>query len=340
MSKRLNDILGLNDQFVEASSKAISAGFGGENDIELADIHMLPLKWICPRYSNKYINDPKTTRALAKSIEQNGLIQPIAVVEIEEYLKKDVDEDERKYLHEMADLYGCKYFISSGHRRFKAALSIALNKDVETQEDIIKFYKSLKTKDLYEDANNPLISPERQDELDKLYIPSKILTNLKESDAAVYNDSNLTSRATTTFELLANVLDSIGKEDASVSEIRTYIYDKYGLEVSESTLYKNMKLLNTFSQDARYLKAIYDGKLTNRDSKVLATIFNRIDKDDVIKQIENKTFNVNALKRSLTKKRQPRKITTYSKAQVLDLLNQIKLKNLTVEEAMKKVSEE
>ena len=341
MASRLNSLLGINDQFKEGSKSMINQGFGGEDAVNMTDIHELPLKWICPRFSNKYINDPKTTRALAKSIEKNGLLQPIVVVEIKRYLQNDVSPEEREYLQKMSETFGCRYFISSGHRRYKAALSNALNKDVETEEDIIKFYESLKKKNLYEKANNPLLSSEEEKQIKKLYIPSKIIDDIDGSDNTIYNDTNLTSRATTTFEMLANTLDVIGKEDPSISEIKTYIYDNYGLEISESTLYKNLSLLNTFKKDERYLEAIYNGRLTNKDAKVLKTIFNKIDKDKVIKEINNKNFDVNALKKSLTKKTKGRpKTRTYSKAEVLDLLNKIKIKELSVDEAMKTIREE
>lgn len=343
MSSRLSEIIGSNDQFKDGASKAINQGFGGNEAINKEDIDNLPLKWICPRYSNKYINDPKTTRALAKSIENIGLIQPIAVIEIDRYLKNNVSNEEKEYLTKMENEYGCRYFISSGHRRYKAALSNALKKDVETNEDIIKFYEGLKTKDLYENANNPFLSPEEKKEMRKLFIPCKIVERLEASEEKIYNDTNLTSRATSMFELLANTLDSMGKDvsEASVPEIKTYIYDRYGLETSESTLYNNLGLLKTFKDDKRYLKAIYDGKLTTKDAKELKPIFSKINKDEVIKQIENKTFDIGALKKSLSKAKMGRpKTRKYSKAEVLDLLNQIKLKNITVDEAMKKVNEE
>ena len=100
-------------------------------------------------------------------------------------------------------------------------------------------------------------------------------------------------------------------------------------------------MLNTFKKDERYLEAIYNGRLTNKDAKVLKTIFNKIDKDKVINEINNKNFDVNALKKSLTKKTKGRpKSRTYSKAEVLDLLNKIKIKELSVDEAMEAIREE
>ena len=103
MASRLNSLLGINDQFKEGSKSMINQGFGGEDAVNMTDIHELPLKWICPRFSNKYINDPKTTRALAKSIEKNGLLQPIVVVEIKRYLQNDVSPEEREYLQKMSE---------------------------------------------------------------------------------------------------------------------------------------------------------------------------------------------------------------------------------------------
>ena len=337
---KLSEMLGTNDQFREQSKKMINQGFSADA-VSKEDIHLLPLKSICPRYQNKYIHDPKTTKALAASIAQNGLLQPIVVIEIDKYLKRDdVTEEEKTYLTSMKENYGCEYFISSGHRRYKASLSNAIHKDVETDADIVRFYESLKKKDLYEKANNPLLSVEEEKELRKLYIPSLIL-NLEKTGSkedVIYNDTNALNRATSAFELLANALDSIGKDDPSIADIKTHLYDRYGLEVSESTLYKNMSLLQTFQKDPRFLQAIYDGKLTNRDAKALKPIFSRIDKDKVIEQINKKTFDVEKLKRELSKGRKGRpKQVTYTKADVLDLLSKIKLKEITVEEAMEMI---
>ncbi len=334
---RLNEMLGINENFKTESSKAIKNAFSLDATSK-EDVDVLPLKAICPRYQNKYINDPKTTKALAKSIEKNGMLQPIVVIRIDDYLLEEIAEEEREYLTKMKDNYGCEYFISSGHRRYKACLSNAIHKDIETNEDIIKFYESLNNKDIYEKVNNPLLSSEEQKENDRLFIRCIILDlkNRGSKEETIYNDTNALNRATSTFELLANAIDSIGKEDPSIAEIKTYLYDRYGLEVSESTLYKNMDILNTFQSDPRFLDAIYDGKLSNRDAIKLKPIFKKIDKDKTIKQINNKTFNVETLKRELNKKKtagRPKK-RTYTKAEVMDLLSKIKIKEISIEEAM------
>ena len=93
-----------------------------------------------------------------------------------------------------------------------------------------------------------------------------------------------------------------------------------------------MDILNTFQSDPRFLDAIYDGKLSNRDAIKLKPIFKKIDKDKTIKQINNKTFNVETLKRELNKKKtagRPKK-RTYTKAEVMDLLSKIKIKEISL----------
>ena len=82
---RLNEMLGINENFKTESSKAIKNAFSLDATSK-EDVDVLPLKAICPRYQNKYINDPKTTKALAKSIEKNGMLQPIVVIRIDEII--------------------------------------------------------------------------------------------------------------------------------------------------------------------------------------------------------------------------------------------------------------
>ena len=84
---------------------------------ELKNITVLPLNKICSRYENMYINDLEHNRRLRESIERIGQITPISVIPISE--KKYKTKREEEYYKSMQDL-GCEYFISSGHRRFRA----------------------------------------------------------------------------------------------------------------------------------------------------------------------------------------------------------------------------
>ena len=90
-----------------------------------ADVEYRPLNEICSRYNNKYINNSDKAKSLEQSIRENGLIEPIVIVDIDDYLSRSIaTPDEEKYLLGKKKI-GVKYFISSGHRRFKAYVSIA-----------------------------------------------------------------------------------------------------------------------------------------------------------------------------------------------------------------------
>ena len=92
----------------------------GEGEIT-SNIFYKPLNQICVRFQNKYINNIDKHKALKESIRANGLIEPIVIVDIDEYINTCDNEQEKEYLSLMKEK-GCLYFISSGHRRFKHML--------------------------------------------------------------------------------------------------------------------------------------------------------------------------------------------------------------------------
>ncbi len=171
-------------------------------------INHIPLNQICVRFQNKYINNIDKHTALKNSIKANGLIEPIIVIEIKSYLDSELAEDEKEYLCSMANK-GCKYFISSGHRRFKAYASIAMDKDYYTDSDLDELYTNLfeeKYKDWKErplDLNNLY----QDNETSWFEIPAKIISD--ENEGAIYNDSNTTQREITAFEIIDNAIDEM-----------------------------------------------------------------------------------------------------------------------------------
>lgn len=190
-----------------------------------ADVEYRPLNEICGRYNNKYINNSDKAKSLEQSIRENGLIEPIVIVDIDDYLSRNIaTPDEVTYLLDKKKI-GVKYFISSGHRRFKAYVSIALNRSILTNEELDNFYEDFrKLYDEYLDEKDyALINGEELPEGRWFKIASKI-TKLDESNEnAVYNDSNTTQRELTAFELVVNVIDEVklnGKWDGWNEEIK------------------------------------------------------------------------------------------------------------------------
>lgn len=176
-----------------------------------ADVEYRPLNEICGRYNNKYINNSDKAKSLEQSIRENGLIEPIVIVDIDDYLSRTVaTPDEEKYLLDKKKI-GVKYFISSGHRRFKAYVSIALGRDVLTNEELDNFYNDFKKlyDEYLDEKEYALINGEELPDGKWFKIPSKV-TKLDESNEnAIYNDSNTTQRELTSFELAVNVIDEV-----------------------------------------------------------------------------------------------------------------------------------
>lgn len=237
-------------------------------------IENIAVNRISLRQENKFITKKEALKPLIKSIRDNGLIEPILVCPIGDYLiankciikdsfasLNDVIENGKKVQNRMIDyltannlekcdfvpdevldpmtdavkkekiskateplvtqktvadlknslatlseyeaLYndGFSYFITAGHRRFKAYLSILLDEPVVTDSDWKRVYE--------EKLKNA--SKELQDS--KWFnIPAYTLTSAditSKSETTMYSDSNTTQRELTSFEVVVNALDEM-----------------------------------------------------------------------------------------------------------------------------------
>ena len=187
-------------------------------------INHIPLNEICVIYKNKYINNIDKHQSLKESIRLNGLIEPIIVIEIDAYIStNEVEAGEVGYLETMKDK-GCKYFISSGHRRFKAYASIAMGEDLYTDDDLNVLYSNEFVEKYTEKKNAPTNIEDLfdfDDELKWFEIPCKVAEISNED--AIYNDSNTTQREITSFEIIDNAIDEMkknGKWDETIERIK------------------------------------------------------------------------------------------------------------------------
>ncbi len=296
------------------------------------DIVVIPLYQICSRYENMYINSTKNNKRLRNTIEKSGLITPIAVIPIDKY--KPNSKDEKAYLEQMKN-YGCLYFISSGHRRFRACVSIALGKDIESKKDLEDFYKYVQENRPYDRFD--AFSEEEVDDQNKWYVDCVIVDKELEKENQIYNDTNLTARATTTFELLINSLDEMKKEGitwTTNADIQAYIKSKRGVDISLQTIKNLMIIIN--NSDAELLDVIFEGKITVKQAKDLISSYRNMseeDKKDVIKEIWEGAFDIKKYK----EKRSQARRETWSSADVEELLLRIKMKEISIEEALKLV---
>ena len=293
------------------------------------DIVVIPLYQICSRYENMYINSTENNKRLRNSIEKIGLITPIAVIPIDKY--KPNSKEEKVYLEQMKS-FGCLYFISSGHRRFRACVSIALGKDVESKKDLDEFYKYVLENRPYDRFD--AFSDEETDDQGKWYVDCVIVDKEIEKENQIYNDTNLTARATTTFELLINSLDEMKKEGiawTTNADIQAYIKSKRGVDVSLQTIKNLMIIIN--NADSELLDVIFEGKLTIKQAKDLISRYtgmSEAERKEVIKDIWEGTFDIRKYKE---KKQQARK-ESWSSTDVEELLLRIKMKEISVDEAL------
>ena len=213
---------------------ARSEGFKGlSNETTTSkDYVLIPINQICCRYENMYVDKQDAVESLKNSIKNLGLIEPIIVIEISEFINraKEVREQELDYLTQM-EAKGCKYFISSGHRRFKAFISLALKRDMYPGNQMDHLYSEETKKAIekyYDDRENGFpdgIQPEYR----YYEIPCKVEKKLIENEDSFYNQSNTTQRELTNYEVIINTiyqLDRNGMMKQYEEETKKEIIDK------------------------------------------------------------------------------------------------------------------
>lgn len=299
---------------------------------ELKNITVLPLNKICSRYENMYINDLEHNKRLKESIERIGQITPISVIPISEKTFKSKEEE--NYYKEMQDL-GCEYFISSGHRRYRACLAIALGKDIESKQDILDFYNKVNTEKTYDNFKKKIIKTEEEEtEEKKWYIDCVILPAENEREQGIYNDTNLTARNTTSFELIINSIEEMGLSGVKKPnwiDIQQYIEEKRGVSLSDKTISNTLTLYRNCDKDL--LEAILEGRISIRDAQTISPKYRTLseeDKKEVIKNIWEGKLNIKAFK----EKKEKTKVIKWTNAKVEDLLSRIRMNVLTIDEAI------
>ena len=189
-------------------------GFEIEGAEKSEDVVLIPINEICCRSTNMYVDKQDAAESLKKSIKNLGLIEPIIVIEINEYKKQmgESRKDETDYLTLMEEK-GCKYFISSGHRRFKAFISLALNRDMYPGNQIDYLY-SQETADaihqFYTDRMQGFINGYKE-EYRFYMIPCKIEKKLIENEDEFYNQSNTTQRELSNYEVIINTIYQLNR---------------------------------------------------------------------------------------------------------------------------------
>lgn len=293
-----------------ASKNAAIMSLAGDSETT-KPIKLLPVDEICPRFENKYLANEDKSKSLKESIKNVGLIEPINVVQISEYINyiesKSIRErdEEVKYLEQM-ERKGVKYFVSTGHRRFKAYVSILLGKDVITDSDWENNYEEIKIKceDIKKKSLQTLLTGESLDVEDKWITIPSIIINGFEKEKALYNDSNTTQRELTGFEIIVNSIDEIKRSGEWDNIVEKVIEER----VSEMTDRKVREKINnlikanlienptdsTISNLRKTLLSVPSKYIQGTDSKLNELIVNYIK--------ENKQRNVSVSNVNYTRK--------------------------------------
>lgn len=329
MFKLTNDNIGTSRREMFEKFAEDKVSLDEKRRVENIDVNRIAL-----RKENKFIIKEETLRPLIKSIEENGLIEPILICSFENYLAanncilkndfgglKSKMADGRKYLNraiaylkehnletmdevadeifdesiednrkesfgkalkpivtgrtldqlnsylELIDEYeekynnGFYYFIISGHRRFKAYLSLLVGKNVVTDSDWEKVREE-KLRDPSEEIKKS----------NWFKIPSYILTAddvSAESEATMYSDSNTTQRELTSFEIIINTIDEMkanGEWDRICAETVKEVVD--GL--SQKAVYNLVQKLKKDEQRKNDIEQIENEYVTNAEKKETA----------------------------------------------------------------------
>lgn len=212
----------------------------GEGEIT-SNIFYKPLNQICVRFQNKYINNIDKHKALKESIRANGLIEPIVIVDIDEYINTCDNEQEKEYLSLMKEK-GCLYFISSGHRRFKAYASLCLGRDIYTDKELDALYTDEFKQKLIDKENSVIdINNLFDDTPDWTTVPCKIIS--LDNEAAIYNDSNTTQREITSFEIIDNTIDEMIQNDMWYGMIKDIVNERIN-SMTDRAVKDNIKKLH------------------------------------------------------------------------------------------------
>ena len=319
MSK-LGDLTGSNKQDARAINNALGS-LMGDDSYTTVDYTKIPLNQICLRHTNYYIDDIKKFKALKTDISKNGLHQPIVVVNIEKYLENCKDKAEKEYLKSQK-AKGCNFFISSGHRRFKAYCALYLNKNLILKEDFDEMYKNFGAP-----------------KFDIKY--SEIVCEILKADAVekdIYNGTNLTNRGPSNFEFVVSCIENTdyNPEDRGyLSKVHDYIYENYGNSISVSTISDYARIFKNFSDEL--LECILTGQLPIRTAQKMLPVYDKVASDkNALQDIKAGKFKVE----KYTKKAKKTRSVTYSPSDVLDILYKIKRDPKKLEEYIKQIEQQ
>ena len=250
--------------FVKQQAMNTMAGKGSRDNIALDKI--------CFRAINKYINSQDEAKSILNSIKKEGLIEPITVNEISSFLECDdvnlLPAKEREYYLEKQK-EGFEYFITTGHRRFRAVCCLAIGIE-EFPEDEKEFYEKFRS--VKKQSEEALL--EGNPELANKYCSIRCFVandNVK-TERERYNSSNLEQRRIQDFEIVDNVIDDLkitGKWDEFIEENKNRKIDSMSDRAVRDNLQKmNKTQYKTMEEARKLLKEIPAELITGYNSEL------------------------------------------------------------------------
>lgn len=257
----------------------------------------LPLNQICLRAQNKYINDFDEAASLKESILKDGLIEPITVCDIEEFLKNDdiyrLPTEDYEYYKKQLER-GFKYFIITGHRRFRAYCSLAVGHEVHFDTDVDSFYEEFE--EIYKRDAEAIESGHFENRNKFCSIKCFVVKDTVKQEASRYNNSNLDQRKIQDFEIVDNIIDEMKAEGVYDKEIQQNHCDKVD-SMTERTIINTFKRLElpqnykTLSEAKEVLKNIDPNLLPGYNDALNKSIMNYI-KDKKSKKVSVSAVNL------------------------------------------------
>ncbi|MDO4500666.1 MAG: hypothetical protein Q4B60_05255 [Erysipelotrichaceae bacterium] len=335
------------EKTIDVSKMNLSSAFTS-NKGSLDETIKVSMNLICGRFKNDYIIDPSQTKVLIKSIEKEGLLQPIVLMNIEDYLaSNNVLDDEKEYYTSMLDK-GFTYFIVAGHRRFRAYASLLSGELIETNDALENFYKKIKDEST-EIGSKFIVQIGKKSEEPWTKILAIIANPDNLDEILAYLHSNITARNPSQFEIIASVYNQLvrtgelekmfehaksqdkrAKENAVIVD---YINKQYAIKVDKGWVSKTTSILKKVNP--KIVECIYEGKVGAKAIAEILPIYELIVESNqeelLLNEIENKKFKSSNWKKKFADANEEKEIKS---PKFIDVLMKIKNGDMSIDEAI------
>lgn len=302
-----------------------NTGVNGSSDTYLkSDGRVLRLdktNLICPSFRNNFSLVEDELASLKQLIQTQGMWDPIQIIPINKRLNENLAEGEEKYLLKRKE-DGYSYVVVEGNRRLMCIVSLALGYNTFSRDEVVKNKKKLD--ELYIGKSDEAITVDNYLKIKTFNVDATSIMNVA---------LNLSSRASTQFEYVINTIPLVDKNSKTFeADIIRKIKELYGKDMALTHVNKFVKL-NELGDE--FVRLVLDKKVSLRNAEKLVSKENL---DFIGKSKENKLSVLKRLEEgkiidfsdvSLLEKKKKRgvkkKETTYTKAQVKDILTRLKI---------------